>query len=169
MIFTVQKRIKKTVPFLVGCNPAHFENVGRPFRNIGCTTLSHDGSQGYYHQYGQILAQVFQGCCVCLVLCSALEEGMHKTYLLRVSPSSSAYYTPNYLDGNRSIRPRVDPPRITRDDPPQPQSRSAPYHPKTIHLCLLKPSQLMRHSFTENVTSITDQNQKLKISKNYHG
>lgn len=97
MIFTVQKRIKKTVPFLVGCNPAHFENVGRPFRNIGCTTLSHDGSQGYYHQYGQILAQVFQGCCVCLVLCSALEEGMHKTYLLRVSPSSSAYYTPNYL------------------------------------------------------------------------
>ena len=85
------------VPFLVRCNPAHFENFGRPFRNIGCTTLSHDGSQGYYHQYGQILAQVFQGCCVCLVLCSALEEGMHKTYLLRVSPSSSAYYTPNYL------------------------------------------------------------------------
>ena len=75
MIFTVQKRIKKTVPFLVGCNPAHFENVGRPFRNIGCTTLSHDGSQGYYHQYGQILAQVFQGCCVCLVLCSATGRG----------------------------------------------------------------------------------------------
>ena len=27
------------VPFLVGGNPAHFENVCRPFHNIGCTTL----------------------------------------------------------------------------------------------------------------------------------
>ena len=34
------------------------------------------------------------------------------------------------LSGNQSIRPRVDLPRITRVDPPQPQSRSAPYHPK---------------------------------------
>jgi len=56
----------------MGGNPAHFENVCRPFRYIGCTTLSHVGSQGYYHRYGQILAQSFQGCCVCLVLCSAL-------------------------------------------------------------------------------------------------
>jgi len=35
-------------------NPPHFENVCRPFRNIGCTTLCHDGSQGYYHRYGQL-------------------------------------------------------------------------------------------------------------------
>ena len=92
-IFTHNIKIRK---FMISC--CDFENVGRPFRNIVCTNLSHDGGQGYYHQYGQILAQVFQGCCVCLVLCSALEEGMHKTYLLRVSPSSSADYTPNYLD-----------------------------------------------------------------------
>ena len=56
-------------------------NKKKKFRVI--CTLSYVGSQGYYHRYGQILAQSFQGCCVCLVLCSALEEGMHKTYLLR--------------------------------------------------------------------------------------
>ena len=68
------------VLFLVGGNPADFQNVCSPFSNIGCTTLSHDGSQEYYHRYCQILAQAFWGCCV-LVLCSVLEEGMHKTYL----------------------------------------------------------------------------------------
>ena len=40
--------MKKKVPFLMGGNPAHLEtDVCRPFRNIGCTTLSHDGSHGY--------------------------------------------------------------------------------------------------------------------------
>ena len=81
----------------MGGDPPHFENVCRPFRNIGCTTLSHDSSQGYYHRYGQLLAQAFEGCCVCFVLCCALEEDMHKTYLLRVSPSSSEYYTLKFL------------------------------------------------------------------------
>ena len=91
----------------MGGNPAHFENVCRPFRNIGCSTLGHDGSQGYYHRYGQIQAQAFQGCFVCLVLYSALEEGMYKTYLLRVSPSSSAYYTLKYLGWCRDIVPNL--------------------------------------------------------------
>ena len=59
----------------------------------------------YRQIQAQIQAQAFQGCCVCLFLCSALEEGMHKTYLLRVLPSSSAYYTLKYLGWCRDIGP----------------------------------------------------------------